>query len=65
VNAPHAQSPQKTAAITGGTAGAVTAVPLPERRDHEEGEHLELEGLRRGGGADSALSPFRSIRWSV
>ena len=63
VNAPQANSPERTAAIAGGTVDAVAAVPLPERRDHEAQQQLELGAPsdRRGGAAAPPAVP--RIRW--
>ena len=66
MNASQANSPERTAAITGGTVDAVTAVPLPEGRNHEAQQQLELVELvvpsgGRGGAAASPAVP--RIRW--
>jgi hypothetical protein len=46
----------------GGTAVAVAAVPLPERRNHEAQQQLELSPSdERGGAAAPPLA--RPIRW--
>jgi hypothetical protein len=50
------------AATTGGTAVAVAAVPLPERRNHEAQQQLELKGSDTGGGVPT-LPPLRTMRW--
>jgi hypothetical protein len=63
VNAPQANSPNRTAAITGGTADAVAAVPLPERRDHEAQQQLELVAPSGGRGGAAAPPPVPRIRW--
>jgi hypothetical protein len=54
--------PAGRAETKGGTAVAVAAVPLPERRNHEAQQQLELGAPDEGGGA---LAPpvVRSIRW--
>ena len=66
MNAPRVNSPTRTAVNTGGTAVAVAAVPLPERRSHEAQQQLEL-GLvpSDGRGGASAPSLDRPIRWLV
>ena len=64
MSAPRANSPKSTAAITGGTAVAVAAVPLPERRSHEAQQQLELTPSGGRGGAP-APSLDRPIRWLV
>jgi hypothetical protein len=61
VNAPQPNSPDRTAAITGGTVDAVAAVPFPERRNHEAQQQLEL-GVSGEGGAARWRS-VRPIRW--
>jgi hypothetical protein len=49
---------------TGGTAVAVTAVRLPERRNHEAQQQLELRPPSDGGeGGASAPPVVRLIRW--
>jgi hypothetical protein len=45
----------------GGTAAAVAAVPLPERRNHEAQQQLELSPSDERGGAWPPLA--RPIRW--
>src|SRR2546421_9911874 len=74
VNASSRRSPHSSAASapgglqtggalnTGGTAGAVTAVPLPDRRKHEGEQQLELKQGDQGRGA-SAPSPLSAMRW--
>jgi hypothetical protein len=47
---------------TGGTAVAVAAVRLPERRNHEAQQQLELRPSDERGGA-SAPPAVRPIRW--
>jgi hypothetical protein len=50
------------AETTGGAAGAVTAVRLPERRSHEGKQQLELGPSDEEGGASAP--PFvRSLKW--
>ncbi len=49
--------------ITGGTAVAVAAVRLPERRSHEEQQQLELRASNRGEGGASAPPIVRQVRW--
>jgi hypothetical protein len=68
------KSPNKTAAgapagpqtgrakTKGGTAAAVAAVPLPERRNHEAQQQLELRPSDERGGT-SAPPLARPIRW--
>jgi hypothetical protein len=63
VNALQANSPERTAAITGGTVGAVAAVPLPERRDHEGQQQLELVVRSDGRGGAAAPPAVPRIRW--
>jgi hypothetical protein len=46
----------------GGTAAAVAAVPLPERRTHEAQQQLELSPSDERGGAAAPPLP-RPIRW--
>ena len=41
---------------------AVTAVPLPERRSHEEEQQLELKSGDQGDGV-LAPSPLLGMRW--
>jgi hypothetical protein len=62
VNAPSSTRTTKTAAITGGTAVAVAAVPAPEGGSHAESQQLELDTSNNGGGA-SAPSPMYQMRW--
>ena len=62
VNPPQANSPERTAAIRGGTAEAVAAVPWPERRNHEAQQQLELGVSGEGGGA-AAPPAVPRIRW--
>ena len=63
MNAPRVNSPTRTAVNTGGTAVAVAAVPLPERRNHEAQQQLELVVPSDGsGGALAPSAPLR-IRW--
>ena len=63
VNAPQANSPERTAAITGGTVDAVAAVPLPERRNHEAQQQLELVVPSDGSGGAAAPPALLRIRW--
>ena len=51
-----------SAETTGGTAVAVAAVRLPERRNHEAQQQLELSPSDEGGGV-TASPPVRPIRW--
>ena len=51
-----------SAATTGGTAVAVTAVRLPERRSHEGKQQLELGPSDEKGGASAPPAAPR-IRW--
>ena len=74
MSSPSPKSPNTTAAgapagpqagraeTKGGTAAAVAAVRLPERRNHEAQQQLELGAPDEGGGA-SAPPVVRSIRW--
>ena len=48
---------------TGGTAVAVAAVRLPERRNHEAQQQLELAASDEVEGGASAPPVVRSIRW--
>jgi hypothetical protein len=49
---------------TGRAADAVTAVPLPERRSHEERQHLELGALGEGEQGGAFAPPYaRAMRW--
>ena len=63
VNAPQANSPERTAAITGGTVDAVAAVPLPERRNHEAQQQLELVAPSDGMGGATTPPAVPRIRW--
>ncbi len=64
MNAPRVNSPKSTAAITDGTAVAVTAVPLPERRNHEAQQQLGLLVVPSGGRGGASASPTGlRIRW--
>jgi hypothetical protein len=63
VNARQAKSPERTAAIAGGTVDAVTAVPLPEGRNHEAQQQLELVAPSDGRGGAAAPSAVPRIRW--
>jgi hypothetical protein len=63
VNAPHANSPERTAAIRGGTVDAVAAVPWPERRNHEAQQQLELGAPSDGSGGAAAPPAAPRIRW--
>jgi hypothetical protein len=63
VNARQAKSPERTAAIAGGTVDAVTAVPLPERRNDEAQQQLELVVPSGGRGGAAAPPAVPRIRW--
>jgi len=76
VTAPPAKRPNSThagapagpqtgcAATTGGTARAIAAVPLPERRSHEERQHLELGALGKGEQGGAWAPPYAgAMRW--
>ncbi len=54
--------PAGRAETKGGTAVAVAAVPLPERRNHEAQQQLELSPSDERGG-NSAPPLARPIRW--
>jgi len=63
VNASQANSPERTAAISGGTVDAVAAVPLPEGRNHEAQQQLELVAPSDGRGGAAAPPSVLRIRW--
>jgi len=63
VNPPQANSPERTAAIRGGTVEAVAAVPWPERRNHEAQQQLELGASSDGRGGAGAPPAAPRIRW--
>ncbi len=63
VNASQANSPERTAAISGGTVDAVAAVPLPEGRNHEAQQQLELVAPSDGTGGAAAPPAVPRIRW--
>jgi hypothetical protein len=51
-----------SAVTTGGAAGAVTAVPLPEGRSHEDDQQLDLNMGDRGDAVPTG-SPVPPFRW--
>ena len=65
VTAANTPAGRQTGVIAVGAAGAVAAVPQPERRNHEEEHHLgQLDHRHREAGGNAvAAPPGWQIRW--
>ena len=61
--APNAPARRQAVAIAGGTAGAVAAVPQPERGSDEAEYHLGWLDHPEVGGIAPAAPPSRRMRW--